>query len=399
MLRVGVGRSGHFPPEQAAEEAALRAMTAAGLNRADWALVFCTVDYLSTPSELLRILARVTGTDQIVGSSGAGILTGEGEIEGASGMAVLVFSSDRVRAHPFLFQPLRERDQDVAAEIARVIGIEPGPESLAVIFPDAYNSRPNRILQAVETKMGFLPIVEAGSSENGDRGATFQLFGDKVATNAVAVAGVVLTGSFDVAIDMTQGCQPITEPMTITQAQGNVIFEIDSRPAFEVFAKVIKGPLLDDLRRALAVVFVGLPSDSQRNSVGPGEYLVRNILGFDPQKGILAVGEEVAEGQHLIFALRDAQRARGDLAQMLQRQVANLRGRSPQMGLYFNCCARGTSLYGISDIDTAYIRNSLGDFSLIGFFGNYELAPLGHANRLLAYTGVLALITERDWVV
>ncbi len=397
MLRVGVGRSSHFSADPAAEEAAIKAMAAAGLDRADWAFVFCTVDHLSTPSKFLPILARVTGTDQMVGSSGAGILTGEGEIEGASGMAVMVFSSDRIRAHPFLFQPLRERDQDVAGEIARVIGTDPGRESLAVIFPDAYNSRPNRILQAVETKMGFLPIVGAGSSENGDRGATFQLFGDQVATNAVA--GVVLTGSFDVAIDMTQGCQPITEPMTITQAQGNVIFEIDSRPAFEVFAKVIKGPLLDDLRRALAVVFVGLPSDSQRNSVGPGEYLVRNILGFDPQKGILAVGEEVGAGQHLIFALRDAQRARGDLTQMLQRRVANLGGRSPQMGLYFNCCARGTSLYGISDIDTAYIRSSLGDFPLIGFFGNYELAPLGHANRLLAYTGVLALITERDWVV
>jgi small ligand-binding sensory domain FIST len=31
---------------------------------------------------------------------------------------------------------------------------------------------------------------------------------------------------------------------------------------------------------------------------------------------------------------------------------------------------------------------------VIGFFGGYELAPLGRANRLFAYTGVLALVLE-----
>ena len=62
--------------------------------------------------------------------------------------------------------------------------------------------------------------------------------------------------------------------------------------------------------------------------------------------------------------------------------------------MYFNCCARGNSLYGIPGIDSAYIRQALGDFPLIGMFGGYELAPLGRANHLFAYTGVLALVTE-----
>ncbi len=182
--------------------------------------------------------------------------------------------------------------------------------------------------------------------------------------------------------------------MTITKAEGNLVFEIDNRPAFETFARVIKGPLLGDLRRALAFVFVGLPADTERNSIAQGEYLVRNIVGLDPEKGILAVAEEVHEGESMIFALRDAQRAREDLSQMLQRQARKLGGNSPRLGLYFNCCARGTSLYGIPGIDTAYIRQSLGDFPLIGFFGNFEIGPLGRKNRLLAYTGVLVLITE-----
>jgi small ligand-binding sensory domain FIST len=128
--------------------------------------------------------------------------------------------------------------------------------------------------------------------------------------------------------------------------------------------------------------------------VGAGEYLVRNIIGLDSSKGIIAVADEVREGQSMIFTLRDGQRARDDLGQMLQRQAQRLNGKKPAFGLYFNCCARGASLYGIADIDTAYIRQSLGEFPLIGMFGGYELAPLGGANQLFAYTGVLALLSE-----
>jgi small ligand-binding sensory domain FIST len=142
------------------------------------------------------------------------------------------------------------------------------------------------------------------------------------------------------------------------------------------------------------VLFVGLPADSQENSVAAGKYLVRNIIGLDPEKGIVGVADQVHEGQSVIFTLRDGERARGDLQEMLQRQSARLEGRKPAFGFYFNCCARGSSLYGIPGIDSAYIKQALGDFPLIGMFGGYELAPLGRANHLFAYTGVLVLVTE-----
>ena len=80
---------------------------------------------------------------------------------------------------------------------------------------------------------------------------------------------------------------------------------------------------------------------------------------------------------------------------MLARQSRSLGGKSPALGLYFNCRARGRSLYGMEGIDTAYIRQALGDFPLIGLFGSFELGPLGRKNHLLAYTGVLALITDK----
>jgi len=367
-------------------------MAQAGINQADLAFLFFTVDCLADYQGLISTVRRVTCADQIVGCSGVGVLTGEGEIERSSGLAVLVFRSDRIMSYPFLFHPLRERDREAGDEIARDMEPRLEEESLLVLLPDSYNGQPPRLFNTLEERLGFLPVVGAGCSESGGQGITYQLCGDNLVTNALS--GLLLTGPLDLSIGITQGCQPVSEPLVITRAKGNLIFEINNQPAFELFARVIKGPLLEDLRRALAFVFAGLPADPQRNSVGPGDYLVRNIVGLDPEKGILAVGEGVFEGERMVFTLRDAQRAREDLNQMLRRQSSRLGGKRPAFGLYFNCCARGASLYGIPGIDTAYIRQALGNFPLIGFFGNFELGPLGKKNHLLAYTGVLALIGE-----
>ncbi|MGE5307215.1 MAG: FIST N-terminal domain-containing protein [Alphaproteobacteria bacterium] len=391
MLRAGVGQSSQVSTERAVEEAARQAMAQAGVSRADAALVFFTVEHAAHKRELIETLCRVARTDRLVGSSAAGILTACGEVEGAHGVAVLVLSSDNIQIDPFLFTALRGREEPIGYGIARFKRRVADQNSLLALFPDTYNGQAQRLLQAIENETGFVPVVGAGSSENGMAQVTYQLCGDALDTNAVA--GVQLAGSIQAFIDITQGCQPITKPMVITKAEKNFIYEIDHRPALEVFARTLKGPLAEDLRRALMYLFVGLPADAKENSVAPGRYVVRNIVGLDPDNGILGVAEEVVEGEAMIFTFRDGQRARDDLNQMLQRQSDTLAGRKPAFGFYFNCCARGRSLYGVPDIDTAYIRQALGDFPLIGFFGGYELAPLGRTNHLFAYTGVLTLVT------
>jgi small ligand-binding sensory domain FIST len=367
-------------------------MAQAGIHRADGGVIYFTADHAQQSSELVTALARAIGTDCVTGASGAGVLTGAGEIEGDHGVAVMAFASDQFSARPFLFEPLRGNEAKLGETFGGFLAKAQDENSLMLLFPDTYNGNAQSLLQAIEARAGFHPIAGAGATENGAAGATYQLCGDKLASNSLA--GMYISGNFETHIDITQGCQPITQPMTITKAEKNLIHEIDHQPALDVFAKLLKGPLADDLRRALTVLFVGLPADRRENSVAGGKYLVRNIVGLDPQKGIVAVADEVSEGQAMIFALRDGQRARDDLQEMLERQRLHLNGRTPSFGFYFNCCARGSSLYGIPGIDAAYIKQALGDFPLIGMFGGYELAPLGRANHLFAYTGVLVLVTE-----
>jgi small ligand-binding sensory domain FIST len=394
MIRAGVGQSTHASTAQAVEEALDLALAQAGSAQADAAVIFFSVEHAAPERDLAKLIARRAGTDRIAGCSSSGMLTSGGEVEGGHGLAALVICSDQLECRPFLFKPFHQRESEIGAQLARLAEPSEGSAALTALFADTYNGQAQRLLENLHDERGFTPVVGAGASESGVAQATYQLSAESIANNAVA--GVHFSGSFQSHIEITQGCQPITEPMVITKATRNYIYEIDERPALEVFAGLLKGPLAEDLRRALTVLFIGLPADRLINSVAPGKYLVRNIIGIDPNKGILGVAEEVSEGESMIFAMRDGQRAREDLSQMLQRQKDNLAGRKPAFGFYFNCCARGSSLYGIPGIDSAYIKQTLGDFPLIGMFGGYELAPLGRANHLFAYTGVLALITELE---
>ena len=64
----------------------------------------------------------------------------------------------------------------------------------------------------------------------------------------------------------------------------------------------------------------------------------------------------------------------------------------PTFGIYFNCASRGDGLYGRPNVDTQLIRETLGDFPLIGFFGAYEMAQMPLGVQLYTYTGILVLV-------
>ncbi|HSK29835.1 MAG TPA: FIST N-terminal domain-containing protein, partial [Candidatus Limnocylindria bacterium] len=268
MIQAGVGQSQRPSTAEAAREAASRAMSQANISQADMAVVFFTADHAGQPRDLVQSVSRAVGTDCIVGSSATGVLTGDGEIEGSGGIAVLALRADEIIGRPFLFEPLKGNEVNLGATFGDFLAKTQDENSLMILLPDTYNGNPQPLLHGMAAKAGFRPVVGAGASENGAAGATYQLCGDKVATNSVA--GAYLSGQFNVAVDITQGCQPITSEMVITKAERNLIYEIDGRPALEVFARLLKGPLADDLRRALMVLFVGLPADRGENSVAAG---------------------------------------------------------------------------------------------------------------------------------
>jgi len=382
VIRAGTGLARGRDAEEAAIEASLQAVEAAGGSGGPLAFVFTTVpEPQAHPA--LHAVRRVTGARAVVGCSGAGVLTGQEEVEGEPAMAVALLRGEGFEAAPFCLRGLDE-DQDVGLALAEAF-VTTLPPALMVLLPDARGLDPSALLGGLERLRPGLPVVggvAAGSPP-------YECFETEVAEGALV--GAALAG-VEAVIGVAQGCQPIGEPYVVTEAEEHVVYRIGGRAALEVLRDAILA--LDNPQERLrrGGVFAGLAVDPAKSPLGRGDYLVRNIVGMDQPSGAVAVAERVRVGQTLQFQLRDALSAREDLRAMLERVADALGGRRPALGLYFNCLGRGVGLYGQPDHDVGLIRERLGAFPLIGFFGNGELAPVGRRNFLHTYTGALALL-------
>ena len=197
-----------------------------------------------------------------------------------------------------------------------------------------------------------------------------------------ALSGVMFSAEVPVVTALTQGCSPIGPVHEVTQCHANIAIEIDGRAALEVLKDDIGEVLAQDLQRIGGYIFAAFPvAGSDR-----ADYMVRNLVGLDEERGLLAIGAPLEDGQRVMFCRRDGQTARDDLARMLgdlkRRATTPIKG-----AVYFTCLGRGPHMFGAQSAELAAIQDELGEVPLVGFFCNGEISH----NRVYGYTGVLSL--------
>ena len=132
---------------------------------------------------------------------------------------------------------------------------------------------------------------------------------------------------------------------------------------------------------------VGRVINEYQDSFSRGDFLIRNVVGADPNTGSLAVGDYVRAGQTVQFHLRDAQSADEDLRELL----AATGGPASGGGLLFTCNGRGTRLFDEPHHDAGLVHALLGQLPLAGFFAQGELGPIGGRNFIHGFTASLVL--------
>jgi small ligand-binding sensory domain FIST len=367
MIRAGVGYSVAVNPRTAAIEATESALGQAGLRRADGAICFASSKHGGAFPLLVRTVGETAGTEEIAGCGSTGVIANGREIESGPGVAVVVFGEPALGVARFFVPQLRRRAREAAQELAAMVRPRRGATNLLCLFADTYNLEPEPFLATLTQELPGIPIVGGGATEDGAIGETFQFCGDVVSSNSISA--MLLTGDFTVTVGAAQSCAPIGPTHRVTAVNDNVIVELDGRRAFDVFAEAA-GPLADDLRRALTFVSLGVPATSGVERLERGNFYVRNLVGAN------------------------AERSRTELKAMLET-LSTQNPQPPAFGLYFDCISRGSSLYNLSDHDSAYIGQQLGNVPIAGLFTGFEIGPLADSTGVLQYSGVLALIADK----
>lgn len=394
MIHAGTGYSENTSLEKAVLEAAAQALDQAGIAEADHLILFATLKESAKGTGILKKLKSFTGARAIVGGSAFGILTEKTEIEQRAGVALMALKGRQEAFFPFLVPHLQENNFRAGRLLTGLMREAEFDPSLTMIFPDAFSFQHGPFLDGFESEREFTPLIGGCASERGGQEKTFQWVGDRFAFDSVS--GLAFGREFDFEIGITQSCQPLGEPLRVTRSQGNMIFEIEGRPAYDIFLEHITRLRFEDTREVFHRLFLGLPLSNFQTEFNRSRYLVRNIMGVNARKGVVACAAQVDEGDYVTFALRDPLKAKEDLILMLDDLLRKAEGREPAFGFYFNCCARGTALYGNPGEDTSLIREFFPHLPLIGFFTYGEIAPVESVNHLHHYSGILSLAFEKD---
>lgn len=333
--------------------------------------VYATDLWAEDLSSILAYLRQKTDIPHWAGTLGIGIHADGTEIFERPALAVMVGALPEGAFLPFA---ALTAEVEAPPPALRNWVAEHRP-SFGLVHGDPGNRETPAIVAALSDDYDLYLAGGLTSSRQANLAVADQITGD-------GVSGVLFEPGIEVLTGLSQGCVPLAAPHQVTEAVDNVIIALDGRPAIDVLKDDVGELLARDLARLAGYVHAALPVPG----TDTGDYMVRNLIGIDPSRGWLAIGDTVSPGDRLSFVRRDPQSARDDLREML-RKVKSRCSKPPKGAVYVSCMARGPHMFGAPGEETGLIREEMGDIPLVGFFAGGEISH----NRLYGYTGVLTL--------
>ena len=247
---------------------------------------------------------------------------------------------------------------------------------VGIIHADPSNPSTPDLIEKISDVLPAAYLVGGLTSSNSQN--------SQVADNVISgsISGIFFSPEVQTVVGHTQGCTPLDQRHTVTKAEHNLLIELDNRPALDVLREDIGEVLAKDLYNISGYIFAGMPVEFS----DIGDYLVRNIIGYDENEKIIAIGDYVYEGSKFMFCRRDGNSAREDMRRMLSTMKSRMQT-TPRGAVYYTCLGRGRYQFGENSEELKMIQDEIGDIPLVGFFANGEI----FRNRLYGYTGVLTV--------
>jgi hypothetical protein len=387
--KAGVGMSYHHNPNVAGREAAQQALQKAGVSKPDFVFVFGSIGY--DQHSLVRAVRETTGSAPLTGCSAEGTMNGHDADESNFSVVVTAISSEKLRWHH---------------GIAR--GLEADPRALGklFVFPDGLkdfivptNNLVDNFFAGLEGNLPserFLPMWGGGANVNINNWEppTYQYCDDEVITDGVSYA--LLSGKARAGWAISHACIPIGGERIVTRSKGNIIYEIDGKPAMEVFGEYLpEGALTHDRDWFRYVISLALCFRAP-SYMKDEEYVVRGMPAVSMADGSITVQTEVPEGTSVWLSSRDKEKVSNGFDRMAAQIKDQLEGEKPELVFQFECATRGKLLF--RDQEKLELlknfRQSLDpDAPWVGFYTVGEIGPVEKHNLRHLYTSVVLALS------
>jgi small ligand-binding sensory domain FIST len=381
MIRCGDGLGVHDDLPRAADEAVAAALAGLEGRPPDLVALFAAVGVAGDPERLDDLPGRVlaaTGATHLLGCSAAGVIGGGRGVEDTTAVSVLAAVLPGIRLRTFHLEVLPGPD---GVAVLGLPDLRPD-ERVGLLFADPYSFPVQEFVEGANKTLPDLSVVGGLATGSGGPAST-RLFLDDRAHERGAVGGL-FGGEVTARPVVSQGCRPVGPDMVVTRAESNLLLELAGRPALDRLREVVGGLAPGDRELFLGGPQLGIAMDEYAEEHRQGDFLIRPVLGLDPARAAVAVGDVVPVGRTVRFQVRDAQAADADLRDLLGPL-------GPAAGaLLVSCNGRGRSMFPSADHDVDVVRELLGlppgVGGVAGFFAGGEIGPVGGRNHLHGFT-------------
>lgn len=380
--------------DTAVEQAAEQVFKGLDRQEPDLILAFVSREHAGEFDALGGLLAREFEGAFVFGCCAASVVGGGKEIEDRSALSLTAAILPNVQlagTHletaqvPPVFAERRFWED--------ALHVPAGAEPCFLLLADPFSFETDAFLKGLDRAFpGSAKIGGLASGGNQPGSSALYLNGTVHHSGMVALA---MTGDIELRTALAQGSRPIGDPMFVTSAHDNLVRELDGRVPRDILSDVFEQLPPADRKLFGDALFIGLATSHNRSQYGAGDFLVRSILGLDPQSGALWVGGRVQTNSVAQLHLRDALSAAQDVERILRAQRQASADSNPAGALMFSCVSRGAHFYGQPDHDSNAFRRIVGDVPIGGFFCGGEIGQIQGATHLHGHTSVFGTFAPR----
>ncbi|MEZ4319850.1 MAG: FIST N-terminal domain-containing protein [Myxococcota bacterium] len=349
-------------------------------------LVFGSPEHASLAGAVEALVARYPNA-VVAGCSTSGEIRGTQVSDDSLAVSVTTFASTTVR-HAVVEVPDPTGSADAGAELGRQLA-QPGLRAVFVLS-DGLGVNGSELVRGLNGALPRGVVVTGGLAGDGTRfEKTWVLAGGALRSQVVVAVG--LYGEHLLVGHGSKGGWDAFGPeRTITRSAGNVLFELDGKPALDLYKQYL-GAKAAELPSSGLLFPLALrdPSD-------PGKLLVRTLLAVDEEAKSMTFAGDLPEGQLVQLMKADFDRLVDGASQAAS--IADVGTEADSLVVAVSCVGRRLVLGERLEEELEAIRDVVSTENIVGFYSYGELSPFGQgACDLHNQTMTLTVFTESEF--
>ena len=241
-----------------------------------------------------------------------------------------------------------------------------------LLFCDGLQINGSELLAAIGARIGDVPIT-GGMAGDGERFAETWVIANDIAAQGRVVAIGFYGDGLHIQYHYSSGWSPFGHERRITRARGNVLYELDHRPALELYRSYL-GEYADDLPLS------GMRFPLNIKAHDDAFETTRTLIAINEQENSVTFAGDVPEGYIARFMrhnkdelIEGAGRAAGRIEQVND---------APALALVVSCVGRRVVMNQLIADELEQITNALGEnVAVCGFYSYGEFAPFRNGSR------------------